>query len=217
MANGEINFFDLSITVSKVFAPFLDRFWLVKRRTWRKLDFTLKTHFVFGVFTCWHITPRDALFFRVYGQPHERLCPIPVSVLFHVGSVEKNTREGKDGYRTRLAGSRVQPLRPLAHLKTHILHVPCTQGIWCRLPLVLKCTRSFPVSSPLTIAAFEMFANPLLSDREKGRVRWCELGCRIDLFESNHIRSQRTERFVISKTIDVHCSPWHCIMCYDQG
>ena len=36
-------------------------------------------------FTRWHITPRGAAFFRAYGQPHERLCSLPVSVLFRVG------------------------------------------------------------------------------------------------------------------------------------
>ena len=33
--------------------------------------------------------PVGGAFFRVYGQSHERLCPLPVCVLFHAGSAEK--------------------------------------------------------------------------------------------------------------------------------
>ena len=33
--------------------------------------------FLFWRFTRWHITPRGAAFYRVYGQPHERLCSLP--------------------------------------------------------------------------------------------------------------------------------------------
>ena len=36
--------------------------------------------------TRWHITPRGAAFSHRYGQPHERLRSLPVSVLFRVGS-----------------------------------------------------------------------------------------------------------------------------------
>ena len=50
--------------------------------------------------------PEGCGLFRVYGQPHERLCSLPVSVLFRVGSADKSNQEGRDGNRTRLAGSR---------------------------------------------------------------------------------------------------------------
>ena len=58
-------------------------------------------------------TPKGLAFFRVYGQPHELLCSLPVSVLFRVGSAEKTNQESRDANRTRLAESRVQRLRPL--------------------------------------------------------------------------------------------------------
>ena len=43
-----------------------------------------------------HITSRGAAFFRVYGQPQERLCSLPVSVPFRMGSAEINNHEGGD-------------------------------------------------------------------------------------------------------------------------
>ena len=46
-------------------------------------------------------------FFRVYGQPHERLRSLPVSVLFRVGSAEKTNQEVRGGNRTLIAGSKV--------------------------------------------------------------------------------------------------------------
>ena len=46
-------------------------------------------HDVFLRITRWQITPTGVAFFRVYGQPRERLCSLPVSVLFRVSSAEK--------------------------------------------------------------------------------------------------------------------------------
>ena len=74
----------------------------------------LSSKIFFGALPSWHITPRGAAFFRVDGQPHKRLCSLPVSVIFCVGSAEKTNQEGRDENRTRIAGSsRVQRLRPL--------------------------------------------------------------------------------------------------------
>ena len=58
---------------------------------------TITLCFCFWRFTRWHIIPRGAAFFRVYGQPHERLCSLPVSVLFRVGSAEKPTKRSETG------------------------------------------------------------------------------------------------------------------------
>ena len=54
----------------------------------------------FWRFPRWHITSRGAAFLRVFGQPHERMCSLPVSVPFRVGSAEKNNQEFRDGNRT---------------------------------------------------------------------------------------------------------------------
>ena len=39
--------------------------------------------------------PRGAVFFRVYGQPHDRLYSLPGNVLFRVGSAKKKLRGQK--------------------------------------------------------------------------------------------------------------------------
>ena len=67
----------------------------------------MSTHYLFALYPL-DFTPRGAAFFRVYGQPHERLCSLPVSVLFRVGSAEKTNQE-----------VRVQRLRPRWLLSSH--------------------------------------------------------------------------------------------------
>ena len=62
--------------------------------------------------------PEGAAFFRAYGQPHERLCSLPVSVLFRVDSAEKTNQEGRDENRTRLAGSIDHSAVVAPHMKT---------------------------------------------------------------------------------------------------
>ena len=62
---------------------------------WRRKENTVTTSF--WRFIRWHITPRGVAFSRLYGHPHERLCPLPVSVLFRVGSMERTTKSSKTG------------------------------------------------------------------------------------------------------------------------
>ena len=57
--------------------------------------------------------------FRLYGQPHERLCSLPVSVLFRVGSAEKSRKMAETGIEP---GSRDPESNALDHsavLATH--------------------------------------------------------------------------------------------------
>ena len=43
----------------------------------------------------WHVTPSGATFSRVYGQPRERLCSLPVRELLRMGSAEKKQPRGQ--------------------------------------------------------------------------------------------------------------------------
>ena len=53
---------------------------------------------MFWRFTRWNITSRGAAFFRVDGQPHERLCSLPVSDCFSAWTVrKKQTKRAETG------------------------------------------------------------------------------------------------------------------------
>ena len=51
--------------------------------------FSLVNIIIFWRFNRWRITPRIAAFLRVYGDPHERLYSLPVSVFFPACAVRK--------------------------------------------------------------------------------------------------------------------------------
>ena len=41
--------------------------------------------------------PRGGAFFRMYGQPHDGMCSLPVSVLYRVGSAKKPAKRAETG------------------------------------------------------------------------------------------------------------------------
>ena len=88
------------------------RFWQVQNDFLLLFELFFICYF-FGALPARSSPPKGAVFFRVNGQPRERLCSLPVSVLFRMGSAEKTNQEVRDGNPTRLAGPRVQRLRPL--------------------------------------------------------------------------------------------------------